>query len=93
MGDTPSCFFGAGAAPPDAAGCYGPSAQGKLFVKPLADEANPRSPRETARWEAGLLAVSRRWFAAVLAREHPIYAAQPRTTLAELAAMITGHLA
>ena len=47
-----------------------------------------------------LLAVSRRWFAtirpgdnaaiaAVLAREHPIYASQPRTTLAELAQMVT----
>ena len=53
--------------------------------------------------EAGLLAVSRRWFAgicpgddtaigAVLAREHSIYASDPRTTLAGLADMVTRHL-
>jgi hypothetical protein len=50
----------------------------------------------------GLLAVSRRWFvgigpgddaaiAAVLARDHPVYAGHPQTTLADLAAMIAGH--
>jgi DUF218 domain len=57
---------------------------------------------EIASWEAGLLAVSRRWFAAirpgddaaiaaVLALVHPVYADHPQTTLAELAAMITRH--
>jgi hypothetical protein len=66
----------------------------------LAGEAGTRPPGEIARWEAGLLAVSRRWFAAVrpgddtaiaavLARDHPVYADHPRTTLADLAAMIT----
>jgi hypothetical protein len=46
--------------------------------------------------------VSRRWFAAirpgddaaiaaVLAREHPVYADHTQTTLTELAAMIAGH--
>jgi hypothetical protein len=52
---------------------------------------------------AGLLAVSRRWFAgirpgddtaigAVLAREHPIYASDPPTTLAGLADMVARHV-
>lgn len=77
---------------------WGPGYQ--VTVEPLADGADMRSPGEIARWEAGLLAVSRRWFAAVrpgddaaiaavLARDHPVYAAHPRTTLAGLAAMIT----
>lgn len=46
--------------------------------------------------------MSRRWFAAirpgddaaiadVLAREHPVYADHPQTTLAELAAMVARH--
>jgi len=79
---------------------WGPGYQ--VAVEPLAGEAGTRPPEEIARWEAGLLAVSRRWFAgvrpgddaaiaAVLARDHPVYADHPRTTLAELAAMIT-HL-
>jgi uncharacterized SAM-binding protein YcdF (DUF218 family) len=79
---------------------WGPGYQ--VTVEPVTGEASTRSPEEIARWEAGLLAVSRRWFgmiragddaaiAAVLAREHPIYADQPQTTLAELAAMITRH--
>ena len=74
---------------------WGPGYQ--VAVDPLADETSTRPPGETARWEAGLLAVSRRWFAAVrpgddaaiaavLARDHPVYADHPRTTLAELAA-------
>lgn len=74
----------------------------RVTVEPLADEASTRPPEEIARWEAGLLAVSRRWFAAVrpgddtaiaavLARDHPVYADHPQTTLAELAAMITRH--
>jgi len=77
---------------------WGPGYQ--VTVEPLTGEANMRPPEEIARWEAGLMAVSRRWFAAVrpgddtaiaavLARDHPVYAAHPRTTLAELAAMIT----
>jgi uncharacterized SAM-binding protein YcdF (DUF218 family) len=77
---------------------WGPRYQ--VAVEPLADEAGTRPPEEIARWEAGLLAVSRRWFAgvrpgddaaiaAILARDHPVYADHPRTTLAELAAMIT----
>jgi hypothetical protein len=58
--------------------------------------------KEITCWETGLLAVSRRWFAtirpgddaaiaAILARDHPVYADHPQTTLAELAAMITRH--
>jgi hypothetical protein len=65
-------------------------------------ELSTRPVEEIAIWEAGLLAVSRRWFAtiqpgddaaiaAVLAREHPIYADHPRTTLTQLADMITRH--
>lgn len=71
----------------------------RVIVEPLTGETSTRSPAEIARWESGLLAVSRRWFAdirpgddaaiaAVLARDHPVYADHPRTTLAELAAMI-----
>jgi uncharacterized SAM-binding protein YcdF (DUF218 family) len=74
----------------------------RVAVDRLAGEASTRPPEEIARWEAGLLAVSRRWFAAirpgddaaiaaVLARDHPIYADHPQTTLAELAATIAGH--
>jgi hypothetical protein len=66
----------------------------------VTGEKSTRPPEEIAIWEAGLLAVSRRWFAtvrpgddaaiaAVLAREHPIYASHPQTTLAELAQMVT----
>ena len=77
---------------------WGPGYQ--VDIEPLAGEADTRSPEEIARWEAGLLAVSRRWFAAVrpgddaaiaavLARDHPVYADHPTTTLAELTAMIT----
>jgi uncharacterized SAM-binding protein YcdF (DUF218 family) len=79
---------------------WGPRYQ--VALEPLAGETSTRPPEETARWEAGLLAASRRWFAAVrpgddtaiaavLARDHPVYADHPRTTLAELAAMITRH--
>lgn len=68
----------------------------------LTSETSTRPPQEIACWETGLLAVSRRWFAtvrpgddaaiaAILARDHPIYADHPQTTLAELAAMITRH--
>ena len=74
----------------------------RVAVEPVTGQAGTRPPQETARWEAGLLAVSRRWFAAVrpgddaaiaalLARDHPVYADHPRTTLAGLAAMITRH--
>lgn len=74
----------------------------RVAVDSLAGGASTRPPAEIARWEAGLLAVSRRWFAAirpgddaaiaaVLARDHPIYADHPQTTLAELAAMVTRH--
>jgi vancomycin permeability regulator SanA len=79
---------------------WGPGFQ--VAIQPLTREAGTRPPEEIARWEAGLLAVSRRWFAAVspgddaaiaavLARDHPVYAGHPRTTLAELAATITRH--
>jgi len=71
-----------------------------VAIEPVTGEQSTRPAEEIALWEAGLLAVSRRWFAtirpgdnaaiaAVLAREHPIYASQPRTTLAELAQMVT----
>jgi hypothetical protein len=74
-----------------------------VAIEPVADEKNTRPQEETEMWEAGLLAVSRRWFAtirpgddaaiaAVLAREHPIYASHPLTTLAELAEIVTGRL-
>lgn len=73
-----------------------------MAVEPVTGEASTRSPEEIAAWEAGLLAVSRHWFAAirpgddaaiaaVLARNHPIYAGHPQTTPAELAAMIAGN--
>jgi hypothetical protein len=73
-----------------------------VAVEPVTGEASTWSPEEIAAWEAGLLAVSRRWFAAirpgddaaiaaVLAREHPVYADHTQTTLTELAAMIAGH--
>jgi uncharacterized SAM-binding protein YcdF (DUF218 family) len=74
----------------------------RVAVEPVTGEAATRPPEEIARWEAGLLAVARRWFAgiragddaaiaAVLAREHPLYADHPQITLDELAAMIAGH--
>jgi uncharacterized SAM-binding protein YcdF (DUF218 family) len=77
---------------------WGPSYN--VAIEPVTGEKNTRPAEEIAIWEAGLLAVSRRWFAtvrpgddaaiaAVLAREHPIYASQPQTTLAELAQMVT----
>jgi hypothetical protein len=73
-----------------------------VAIEPVRDEQSARPPEEIAVWEAGLLAVSRHWFAtiqpgddaaiaAVLAREHPIYADHPRTSLAELADMVTRH--
>ena len=79
---------------------WGPSYT--MAIEPVTREPSTRPPEEITTWEAGLLAVSRRWFAtigpgddtaiaAVLAREHPIYASHPRTTLAELAQMITRH--
>jgi hypothetical protein len=66
----------------------------------VTGETGTRPPEEIACWEAGLLAVSRRWFAAigpgddaaigaVLALAHPVCAGHPQATLAELAAMIT----
>jgi len=72
----------------------------RAAVDSLTGEASTRPPEEIARWEAGLLAVSRRWFAtvrpgddaaiaAVLARDHPIYTDHPQTTLAALAVMVT----
>ncbi len=72
-----------------------------VALEPVTGEASTRPPEEIASWEAGLLAVSRRWFAAirpgddaaiaaVLARVHPVYADHPQTTLAELAAMMPG---
>ena len=75
----------------------------RVAVEPVTGEQSTRPPEEIARWEAGLLAVSRRWFAgicpgddtaigAVLAREHPVYASDPLTTLAGLADMVTRHL-
>lgn len=73
-----------------------------VAIEPVRGEQGTRPPEEVALWEGGLLAVSRRWLAtiqpgddaaiaAVLAREHPIYADHPLTTLAQLADMITGH--
>jgi len=72
-----------------------------VALEPVTGEASTRTPEEIASWEAGLLAVPRRWFAAVrpgddaaiaavLARVLPVYAAHPQTTLAELAAMMPG---
>jgi uncharacterized SAM-binding protein YcdF (DUF218 family) len=77
---------------------WGPSFT--VTIEPLTGEESTRPREEIAIWEAGLLAVSRRWFAtvrpgddaaiaAVLGREHPIYASHPRTTLAELARLVT----
>jgi uncharacterized SAM-binding protein YcdF (DUF218 family) len=71
-----------------------------VAIETVTGEKSTRPTEEIAIWEAGLLAMSRRWFAtvrpgddaaiaAVLAREHPIYASQPQTTLAELAEMVT----
>ena len=73
----------------------------RVAVEPVTGEAGTRPPEEIACWEAGLLAVARRWFAgirpgdeaaiaAVLARDHPVYADHPQITLDELAAMIVG---
>jgi uncharacterized SAM-binding protein YcdF (DUF218 family) len=73
-----------------------------VAIEPVRGEQSTRPVEEIALWEAGLLAVSRRWFAtiqpgddaaiaAVLAREHPIYADHPQTTLAQLADVITRH--
>jgi uncharacterized SAM-binding protein YcdF (DUF218 family) len=80
---------------------WGPGYQ--VAVEPLTGETVLRPLGEIARWEAGLLAVSRRWFAAVrpgdyaaiaaiLARDHAVYADHPQTSLAELAAMTNRHL-
>lgn len=74
----------------------------QVALEPVTSETSTRSPEEIARWQAGLLAVSQHWFAgirpgddaaiaAALARDHPVYADHPQTTLAELAAMIIGH--
>jgi uncharacterized SAM-binding protein YcdF (DUF218 family) len=74
----------------------------RVALEPVTGETSTRPLEEIARWEAGLLAVSQRWFvgirpgddaaiAAALARDHPVYADHPQTTLAELAAMIAGH--
>jgi uncharacterized SAM-binding protein YcdF (DUF218 family) len=77
---------------------WGPSYS--VAIEPATDGKSTRSREEIATWEAGLLAVSQRWFAtirpgddaaiaAVLAWEHPIYASHPQTTLAELVEMVT----
>jgi uncharacterized SAM-binding protein YcdF (DUF218 family) len=74
----------------------------RVAVEPVTGEASTRPPEEIARWEAGLLAAARRWFAtirpgddaaiaAVLARDHPVYASHPQTTLSDLAAVVTRH--
>jgi uncharacterized SAM-binding protein YcdF (DUF218 family) len=74
----------------------------RVAVEPVTGETGTRPPEEIACWEAGLLAVARRWFAsirpgddaaiaAVLAREHSVYADHPQITLDELAAMILGR--
>jgi uncharacterized SAM-binding protein YcdF (DUF218 family) len=74
----------------------------RVAVEPVTGQLTTRPPAEIARQEAGLLAVARRWFAgirpgddaaiaAVLARDHPVYADHPQITLDELAAMIAGH--
>jgi hypothetical protein len=74
----------------------------RVAIEPVTGEPSTRPPEEIARWEAGLLALPRRWFtvvrpgddaaiAAVLARDHPVYADHPQTTLAELVAMIADH--
>lgn len=71
----------------------------RVAVEPVTGEADTRPPEEIACWEAGLLAVSRCWFAgirpgddaaiaAVLARDLPVYADHPQITLDELAALI-----
>ena len=84
-----------------AAGLYGSGRAARIVMSGAYGMYDPPPPR-VARWEAGLLAVSRRWFAAVrpgddaaiaavLARDHPVYADHPQTTLAQLAAMITRH--
>jgi hypothetical protein len=73
-----------------------------VAVEPVTGEALTRPPEEIACWEAGLLAVARRWLggirpgdgaavAAVLARDHPVYGDHPQIMLDELAAMIAGH--
>jgi hypothetical protein len=71
----------------------------RVAVEPVTGEADTRPPEEIACWEAGLLAVAWCWFAgirpgddaaiaAVLARDHPVYADYPQITLDKLAAMI-----
>jgi uncharacterized SAM-binding protein YcdF (DUF218 family) len=71
-----------------------------VAIEPVTGEQGTRRPEEIAIWETGLLALSRRWFAAiqpgddtaigtVLTREHPIYADHPQTTLAKLAEIVT----
>ncbi len=76
---------------------WGPAYRPVVEPLPGADDGRPAD--EIALWEAGLLAVSRQWFAdvqpgddvaiaAVLATEHPVYADRPHTTLADLAAMV-----
>jgi uncharacterized SAM-binding protein YcdF (DUF218 family) len=42
---------------------WGPGYQ--VAVDPVTGGESTRSPEEIARWEAGLLAVSRRWFAGI----------------------------
>ena len=74
----------------------------RVALEPVTGETSTRPAAEIARWEAGLLAVSQHWFAgirpgddaaiaAALARDHPVYAAHPQTTLAGLAAMVADH--
>jgi hypothetical protein len=73
----------------------------RVAVEPVTGEAGIRPPEEIACWEAGLLAVAGCRFAgirpgddaaiaAVLARDHPVYADYPQITLDKLAAMIVG---
>jgi len=62
---------------------WGPGYQ--VAVEPLTGETVLRPLGEIARWEAGLLAVSRRWFAAVrratTLRSPPSWPGTTRSTL------------
>jgi hypothetical protein len=73
-----------------------------VVIEPVRDEQSMRPTEEIAVWEAGLLAVSRRWFArssrVMMPRSlpsgpgnTPVYADHPRTSLARLADMVTRY--